>query len=310
MAHFDLCCPPFTQIHRKETRCRYGLPSNANAGEATSASHQCSNYWKSNELIMKKYLALAAGVLIALPMSASAASITNIQFDNGQTTTTCTAGQSVHAKIRISVPAGEVAEVGQADVLGDNLAPALPFDLNPGNSLGIQSGFPKDVDTTFPCPQNTGYYTPELRTAGIFGGDRASSMTDGVVTVQTFPNALHVVADGILTQGPNTGGVGTTSFQDLMNMIADLNAQISCMVTGGVYANKVCTPKPAPTTSSACVKLNGYNSFSYGDKGASVKLAQKFIMNNGGSIPAGATGFWGTQSENALEEALDANNCN
>ena len=229
-------------------------------------------------------------VALLFSSSAMAASIPNIKFDNGQTTTSCTAGQTVNVTFRVNVPAGEVAELGQVDVLGDSLAPALPAEL--GGELGLQEGL-NDVNTSVMCPQNTGYYTVEYKTAGIFGGVRAITMTDGVTSTASFTSAIRVVANG----GATTGGT------------SDVPSWFSSMMSQLIAALKpapVVTP-PAPVVNTACTtlatKMVGTMPNVYND--ANIKL-QGFLLSEGMSIPALAAGasfgFYGPQSAGALAQ--------
>ena len=170
---------------------------------------------------------------------ASAATIPTIKFDNGQVTTQCTAGQNVNAVVRINIPVGEVVELVQADVLGDALAPELPFSV--GGANGLEEG-QHDVNVSFPCPPNTATFTAEIRTAGIYGGLSAVVITDGVVTIKPFPGAIRVV-------GSNSSSVGSGDpiIASLQAMINDLMNQISCMSTDGTWngTTKSCTQAPA-----------------------------------------------------------------
>lgn len=244
-------------------------------------------------------IAIGVVALMAVPFFASAASISNIKFDNNQTTASCTAGQTVNVTFRVVVPAGEVAELGQTDVLGDNLAPSLPFDL--GGSNGLEEGS-HDVATSVVCPQNTGYYTVELRTAGLYGGLNAVNINDGVTSQNSFNNALRVVANG-----STVGGTETSVIAQLTAQVQSLIAQVSCSATGGIWTGTACTPKPVPVTSSACValaeKLVGAQ---YGVKNTPNVSLQGFLLaDNPNSIPLirdgkASFGFWGNETQGAV----------
>lgn len=227
----------------------------------------------------------------------NAASITNIKFDNGQTTRDCTAGQSVNFTARITVPSGEVAEKSQVDVISDSLAPELAQDI--GGTLGIQEG-QSDLNLVAPCPQNTGYYAVEVRTSGIFGGQHSNSITDGVVSVGSFPNALRVVASSNTTTG------GTSAIDALSALVAQLAAQVQLLL------HPVTPPAPAITAAcSAYVQANAgtqmgvYNS-------SNIRL-QGFLLSQGASIPAlvaGASfGFYGPQTQAAVSWFQSINHC-
>ncbi len=244
------------------------------------------------------------GMFAAMPFMALASSnISNIKFDNGQTQISCTAGQSVNVTFRVVVPAGEVAELGQVDVVGDNLAPALPFTL--GGDLGLQEGA-TDVSTSVPCPQNTGYYAVEFRTAGIYGGQTAIAITDGVTSLATFSNALRVTAVGSST----SAGSDVPAWQQAINALtAQMNALIASLT-------KPATPAPVPASpSSACSQLAGVMAGTQPGVYNSANIAlQGFLLFQHMSIPAltqgAAFGFYGSQSAAALAQFRAQNACN
>jgi len=228
---------------------------------------------------------------------ASAASITNVQFSNNQTTTSCTAGETVNMTFRVNVPSGEVVELGQVDVLGDNIAPALPSIL--GGDLGLQEG-PNDVQMSVICPQNTGYYSVQFNTAGIYGGQRAVTMSDGVTSSATFSNAIRVTATGT-TSGSTTVG-SNDAISQLQAMVAALIAKLN--------------PTPAtPVTSTKCAALAEHmGGAMFGVKNQANVTLQGYLLGEGASIPALAAGasfgFWGPQTQAALVAFKAANGCN
>lgn len=248
--------------------------------------------------------ALASILMLAAPAMAFASSnISNIKFDNGQTTFSCTAGESVNVTFRVVVPAGEVAEIGQTDVISDSLAPSLPFQL--GGELGLQEG-PNDVSTSVTCPQNTGYYTVELRTAGIFGGLKAIAITDGVTSLGSFSNALRVVASA--SGSSSTGSTGSSALDQLSAAVAALAAQVNALL-------HPVTP-PAPTGDAKCVAIQPFLSAPGGTySAAGVQLQSSLLLDNPYAIPAlkpGSSvpmGFRGPQTEAALSQYLALHHC-
>jgi len=252
---------------------------------------------------MKKLIILSAFVLaLAVASSASAASISNIRLDNNQTQKTVAPGESVNVTFRVTVPAGEVVELGEIDVLGDSLAPALPTQL--GGELGLQEG-QHDVSMTVTAPQNTGYYTISFKTAGIYGGQRAIVMTDGVVSSASFGSAIRVV-DPSSTSGSTSGSSNAPSwfspFQASLDALMKLVAELTKKV------NEAPTGSPAPAESQLCKTFKGlYASAPYGSSNA--HGLQSFLIQNGFSIPAGVTGYHGSQTSNAASAFRMANNC-
>lgn len=267
-----------------------------------------------------KFIATVLALLAFAPLATSAASVSNIKFDsNGQVQVSCTAGQTVNATFRVVIPAGEVAEIGQTDVVGDNLAPSLPFDL--GGELGLQEGS-NDVSASFTCPQNTGYYTAELRTAGIFGGQRAVAITDGVTSVGSFGSAIRVVS----TNGSTTSGSDVAAFAAI---IAKLTANVNCISAHGTWSDTgagTCTPAvaiPTPTpVAGACTEYAQISAGLYKGSdtrspygGGAVGRLQGFLLGKGAHISLLETnkapyGFYGDQTDGAVTWFKGAFGCN
>lgn len=254
----------------------------------------------------EKLLALGAfAVALLFAGSASAASISNPLFSNGQTTIDATGGSTVSGTFTLTVGVGEVVEWlrTQSDA-------SQPFvDTSVGGQLGYQEQVYTNVPFSTKVPPNTGTFWPTVQGAGIFGGGRAINGGDNVVLGATPLGTVRVVANGA---GTGTVSGAPVTFESLYQMLMDAQGQLTCVTTGGMWnaVTKVCGAKPAaPTDTAVCSVLESYEGFEYGDKGSAVKKAQKYVMNHGGSIAAGATGFWGNQSANALEDALDDNNC-
>lgn len=247
---------------------------------------------------INKILATSVATIAMLGVAAvaSAASFTNVQFQNGDVTISGTGGSTVNATFRVVVPAGEVVENIQTDVLGDNLAPVC---TSVGGDKGLEEGIHSDVTLPVKLPPNTGTYTLEVRSAGIFGGVRSISCADGVVSTNSFGSALRVVSDGSNT-GSSNSGVGGMSFADL---VAALKVAL------GIGS------APAPTTTSEVCKA--YAQANAGaqpnvNSDANVRL-QGFLLSQGASIPAlkaGASfGFYGNQTTAAVGWFNSLNHC-
>lgn len=238
---------------------------------------------------------------IAAPAFASS-SISNVRFDNNQTQTSCTPGQTVNVTFRVTVPAGEVAELGQVDVIGDNLAPALPISL--GDDLGLQEG-PHDVTANVTCPQNSGYYAVQYQTAGIYGGLRSTTMTDGVVSTGTFGNAIRV--GSVSTDTTSSGSV--PAWQSAIDAINATLAKLTAAIAAGTSGS---TTTPAPAT-GVCADLAQYSNLYQGSTGQSVIQLQGLLLSKGASIPALAAGasfgFFGPQTAAALMSVKGNNHC-
>jgi len=85
-----------------------------------------------------------------------------------------------------------------------------------------------------------------------------------------------------------------TSVEDLQKMISDLMAQIAALQAGtGTTTGGNCAAIPAPLT--------------IGAQNANVTALQNYLIAAGQSIPAGATGYFGTQTQSALAAWQAAN---
>lgn len=239
---------------------------------------------------MKKVILSALAIALALPFAASAASITNVEYSNGDVTVQGTAGQSVNGKVRVVVSAGEEVERVQFDVISDSLAPVC-IDAN-----RLQEGthfvqIPGDVK----FPPNTGTYSLEVKTAGIFGGLAAIDCVSNVNGSASFGSSVRTV-------GGSTSYSGSTD--SLMALIASLQAQIGCMVNGGVWdgVTKMCGAKPAPAKPAFCATRVAYN-------GMNAWAAQAWLLANGFEGPFHAvgvttpTGNWKSASMAASAQA-------
>ena len=247
---------------------------------------------------MKKLLAMTAGAFLLLAGSASAATISDPLFSNGQTSIDATGGATVNGTFTLTVGAGEVVEWLRTT------PDTQPFtEVSVGGPLGYQEGVYLNVPFSAKAPPNTGTYNINVQGAGTFGGNRSINGGDNVVVWPTSVGMVRVVASG----SSSVGG----PISDLQQQVIDLTNHLTCLVGGGTWnlVTKVCTPKAPVADNNVCAQLESYEDFEYGDTGSSVKKAQRYIMNNGGRIGPGATGFWGTISADALEEAQDDNDC-
>lgn len=247
---------------------------------------------------MKKFIvgSLAAAALLVAG-TASAATFSNVQFDNNDVTISGQGGNTVNATFHVVVPANQVVENIQTDVIGDNLAPVC---TSVGGDLGLQEGT-HDVTVQVKLPPNTGTYTLNVQGAGIYGGIRSIDCNDSVVGTGSFSGALRTVSTGSdTTSGPSVGS-------------ADWMAQLIAALKAALTPTAPTTPTtPAPST--LCAQLtnsmlgaqqNVYNS-------ANVAL-QGFLLYQHQSIPALAAGasfgFWGPQTNLALMSFKAANSC-
>lgn len=226
---------------------------------------------------------------------ASAASITNVEFSNGDVTVEGKAGQSIGGKVRVVVGPGEVVEKMEFDVSGDSLAPVC---VEVGGEKGLEEGthfvsIPSDLK----FPPNTGTYSLEVKGSGIFGAFKTVDCTSNVVGTATFGGAVKTVGVG---SGSSVGGSGTT-FADLLAMIKELTLQITALKTPPV-ANAKCV--------TLATKLAGTV---YGANAPANVVLQGYLLSEGASIPAltagAAFGFYGSQTAAAVTWFKATNAC-
>jgi len=246
---------------------------------------------------MKKFI-IGAALALALPLASFAATFTNVQFSNGDVTISGQGGSTVQATFHVIVPAGQVVEYVQTDVVGDNLA---PVDVSVGGELGLQEGT-YDVPVSVKLPPNTGTYTLNVQGAGIYGGVRSISGNDNVVGTASFSSSIRVVAGG------EVSGSTSTSLQAQINQLA---AQIAALVAA-------MTPT-TPAAGSACAEYSslklGLSVGSDTRPGGSVGRFQSFLMYKGYDIPLLSSnqapyGYFGVQTNSASMSFASANHCN
>lgn len=232
---------------------------------------------------------------------ALAATFPNVQFQNGQTTIEGTGGSTVTATFRVIVPANEVVEYIQTDIVGDSLAPVC---TSVGGELGLQQGT-HDVSLPVKLPPNTGTHTLEVQGSGIFGGFRADDCTGDVVGSASFGSALRVVSSSSSSgSGSSSSSWTSMSFEQL------IAALVSALKSAGVG-----TPPPPPPASTKCTELsNKMLGAMYGVRNSSNVKLQGYLLSEGMSIPAleqGASfGLWLNQTQSALGMFKSINGCN
>lgn len=230
-----------------------------------------------------------------LPLAASAATISNPLFSNGQTTIDANGGATVSGTFTLTVGPGEVVEW-----LRTQSDPSQPFvDTNVGGQLGYQEQVYTNVPFSVKVPPNTGTVYPTVQGAGIFGGNRAINGGDSVVLGATGLGTVRVVANAVES---GSVGAGTPSqWEQLMAMLAAL-----------VHP---ATP-PAPVASADCV---AYAKASAGAMQGTTSTAngrlQGFLIGEGMNIPLlqsnqAPYGYFGNQTANALAQFMAAYHCN
>lgn len=235
--------------------------------------------------IMKALTSFAVGAVLLLAGSASAATISNPIFSNGDITIDAQGNSTVSGTFTLQVGQNEVCEVlrTQAD-------PSQPFtDAQVGGPLGYQWGTHTNVPFSVKVPPNTATYYPTTQCAGLWGGNHSVDGADNVVANANL-GTLRVTAAG-------SGSVGGTSLiEQLQAEVKSLLAQVSCMGDSTkMWSGGSCVAKPAPTKPAYCAQMANHVVWQ-GQSGGAVSAYQMFLISNGFGIPAGPTGYFGNQT--------------
>jgi len=246
---------------------------------------------------MNKILTFIFSLVVFAPVAAFAATITNVEFSNGDVTIDGKGGNTTQATLRIVVPASEVVEYVQTDVLGDGLG---PVNHSVGGTLGLQEGT-HNVKVPVKFPPNTATYDLYNQTAGIYGGIRSVDGDDGVNGSITFTGALRTVSSS------------SSSSSSEESAISNLEQQIALLFDK--LDNLLNPTTSSPSISESC---KAYNTSKMGAmfgvySPQNTKL-QGFLLSQGASIPAleaGASfGFYGPQTQAAMNWFASMNTCN
>jgi len=243
--------------------------------------------------MVKKYIGFVIAAALALPVMASAATISTPLFSNGDTTIDATGGSTVNGTFTLQVGSGEVCEVirTQADTQAFT-------DTSVGTSLGYQFGTHTNVPFNVKVSPNTGTYNATVQCAGIFGGNRSVDGADGVVVGPVSLGTIRVTASGSTA----TSG-GSSTMDVLLAQLAALIAKLSAPpVVVPPAVNAKCTALSA--------KLIGTMDNTYNQ--ANIQL-QGYLLSEGMSIPALAAGasfgYKGSQTNSAIVQFKAINGC-
>ena len=247
--------------------------------------------------MFKKIFGGAVAIAIALPVMASAATISSPLFSNGDTVIDAGGGSTVNGTFTLQVGSSEVCEVvrTQADTQAFT-------DTSVGSNLGYQFGTYTNVPFNVKVSPNTGTYNATVQCAGIFGGNRSVDGADGVVVGPVSLGTVRVVANSTNSSNP----AGTSQWDALMAAIQLLIAKLSAPPA---------PPAPVvPAVKPVCTQLAQYSYLQVGATGATVSALQGVLLGNGGAIPAltsGAAtyGYFGQQTNAALYQVKALNQC-
>lgn len=231
---------------------------------------------------MKNLIRVLAVAAMILPVAASAATISNPLFSNGQTSIDATGGSTVSGTFTLTVGTGEVVEW-----LRTQSDPSQPFvDTNVGGNLGYQEQVYTGIPFSVKVPPNTGTYYPTVQGAGIYGGGRSINGADNVVLGSTGLGAVRVVANG-----------STSTVDPVVVGSEDFWTKLMTMLTTALKAN---APAPVTPTKPMCPPVY---------VGDNAGMVQTWLINNGNAGPFNAvgvyaaTGFWGNASKTAYSNA-------
>ncbi len=239
-----------------------------------------------------KIAGLVAAAAMLLPMFASAATLSNPLFSNGQTSIDAVGGSTVSGTATLTVGSGEVVEF-----LRSQSDPSQPFvDTSVGGQLGYQEQVYTNIPFSVKVPPNTGTYYPTLQGAGIYGGGRSINGADNVVLGATNLGTVRVVASN---PSDTTGGPAVGSADWIAALVASIKASLT-----------PATPAPSNKCAEVNAKLVGTMDNTYNS--ANVKL-QGYLLSEGMSIPALAAGasfgYKGQQTNAALAQFKASNQC-
>jgi len=245
-----------------------------------------------------KIFTVSAFAFAVFAFTADAATITHIEFEDGQTTYQGEGGETVNATFRVVVGPTETVEFFQTNIAGSVQSPKCE---SVGGNLGLQEGT-HFIDRSLKFPPNTGTYTVNTKASGIFGGFRAIDCSSNVVATASFSSALKTVGS---SNGSGSGSVDDTPswlqalLTTLTNKVAELTSQVEAIQNPPVPAGPQCPP--------------AY----YGGNRVAV---QSWLMSNGYASGFNAVGIsgpwqlsqpgiiWGAVSSSAYSQALNA--CN
>lgn len=245
---------------------------------------------------MKNLIKVLAVAAMILPVAASAATISNPLFSNGQTSIDAQGGSTVSGTFTLTVTNGEVVEW-----LRTQSDPSQPFvDTSVGGALGMQEQTYPNVPFSVKVPPNTTTVYPTVQAAGIYGGGRAINGGDGVVMGTTNLGTVRVVANGS-TSGDSVGSSDKVPFVFKGNtylVTPDMKLLLDIVI--GSFPT-------TPTKPAYCAGMVSYNgSNAYAAQAWLLTTPQAHFFTDIGVYSP--TGNWKTASMNAQAATITA--CN
>ena len=215
------------------------------------------------------------------------------------------------SNLNVTGPAGWDGTLNMPSVTSSYTSPTLASDISSSVTLAIEVGsstaaltFDKGVRLVFPGKKNsrigwsrggtfseiTIVCTADSQTVGDAlpaGGDcEINSGSDLVVWTKHFTTFLTFTASTNGTSGGGGGGGGAIAFQS----------------SSPISVSSV-TPTPAAPVQGQVLGAAIYNftkTLTIGSRGADVTALQQFLVDSGYAIPAGVTGYFGSQTRVAV----------
>lgn len=220
----------------------------------------------------------------------SAATVTDVTFEDDESSIKVAPNATIDAELRIVVPSGEEVEFVETDFDNDNRSPKC-VDLNKRLLEGTHY-----VDVSIKAPKDRATFDLDVDTFGLAGvanaGDCSGSFQNGS---DSFNNVVRVSGDA----DEDVGNDGELS--SLLAQVKALAEIVKNLTSGGSSTGK------CPALNA---KLVGTMDNTYND--ANVKL-QGYLLSEGASIPAlkaGASfGYKGAQTNAAVSWFKSTNGC-
>lgn len=237
---------------------------------------------------MKKILSFAVAGLFTLGMGAglaSAATISDAVFSNGDVTIDAMGNSTVTGTFTLQVGANEVCEV-----LRTQASPEPFTDTQVGGSLGYQQGTYTNVPFSVKVSPNTGTYYPTVQCAGIWGGNHSVDGADNVVATGNLGTIRVTANAGGSTSSGSWNGMDLSS---LIALLKSLGLNVGAGTgTPATPAKPACSPLLAQAVPGATTAVNGQ--------------LQGYLIGQGFAIPAlmsahpAPFGFYGAQTAAAV----------
>ena len=232
-------------------------------------------------------VALFVGAMFLSVGIASAASVTDVTFNDDESSVKVSANETIDAELRIVVGAGEEVEFVETDFDNDNRA-AKCADLNERLLEGTHY-----VDISLKAPKDKGTFDLDVATFGLAGVANAGDCSAGYQNgSDSFGNVVRVRSDANDEDNDTLSGL-QAQIEALKTLIAKL--------TGGAPSGKCAVLAQKIAGSVQGVSHPGN------------VVLQGYLLGEGANIPALAAGasfgFFGPQTMAAVAQFKTVNSC-